>query len=284
MLRFLDGDAPGTRAGKMHAFAVILALIIGTEYWARAIPKWDGLSALYVVSLWAATACCVAALHPRTRRAAFALLAAVQAVVIWAEFPSAGNHAYLELLLCLLVAGLRADRADEQVLFLRAVRWIVCLVFFYGGLQKLVHGYWAQGMYLAFSLSFESFRDVLRVLLPADELARLAALRGEIGDGPYHVASLPFVALSHATYLAEIALAPALAWRRTRALAIGAALAFLAAIELGAREVFFGLVFANAILLFLRGDLHRRLIPVFAAVLALLLLSRVGVLPPVVFY
>ncbi len=284
MLGFLDGDDAGTRAGKMRAFAIVLALIIGTEYWARAIPKWGALAPLYSVSLGLATLLCLAALSERFRRPAFAALALVQAVVIWQEFPAAGNHAYLELVFCLLCAGLRAERDDEQVLFLRAVRWIVCLVFFYGGLQKLVHGYWAQGMFLAFSLSFESFRGALRFLLPADELTRLAALRGEVGDGPYLVASPLFVALSHATYLVEMALAPALAWARTRALAVGAALAFLFAIELGAREVFFGLAVANAILLLLRGDLHRRLIPLFAALLALLLLVRVGVLPDVVFY
>ncbi len=280
---FLDDDAAGTRPARIAAFAVILALIIGSEYWARALPKWHALAPLYLASLAAATLLCGAALYAPWRRAAFAGLALTQAVVIWQEFPAAGNHAYLELVFCLLCATLGAQR-DEQILFVRAVRWLVCVVFFYGGLQKLVHGYWLHGEYLAFSLTSPSFRGALGPLLPPGELARLTAFSGAVGDGPYRVASPLFVALSQATVLAELALAPALLWRRTRALAVGAALALLAAIELGAREVFFGLVFANAILLFLQGTAHRRLVPVFAVVLALLLLVRLGVLPDVVFY
>lgn len=281
---FLDGDAPGTRPAKIAGFAVILALILGTEYWARALPKWQELSPLYSGSLALATALCLAALRERWRRAAFAGLAATQAVVIWQEFPAAGNHAYLEWVFCALCAGLSARRADEQILFLRAVRWIVAVVFFYGGLQKLVHGYYLHGEYLAFSLSSPSFRDVLGLLLPADELTRLSAFTGAVGDGPYRVASPLFVALSHATYLAEMALAPALLWRRTRVVAVAAALAFLCAIEIGAREVFFGLVFANAILLYLPGAPQRRLLPVVVLLLAALLLVRLGVLPAMVFY
>lgn len=281
---FLDDDADATRRARIDAFSVILALLIGTEYWARALPKWDGLAPLYVASLAAATLLCTAALVVPWRRAAFAGLALTQAVVIWQEFPAAGNHAYLELVFCLLCAVLDPHRSGEQILFVRAVRWLVAVVFFYGGLQKLVHGYWAHGEYLAFSLTSPSFAAVLGPLLPPDELARLLAFTGAVGDGPYRVASPLFVAVSQATVLAELALAPALLWRRTRTAAVAAALVLLCAIEAGAREVFFGLVFANAILLFLRGTLHRRLVPVFAIVCTLLLLVRLGVLPDVVFY
>jgi hypothetical protein len=44
------------------------------------------------------------------------------------------------------------------------------------------------------------------------------------------------------------------------------------------------LLFANALLLFWPGALHRRLLGVFAGVLLCLLLMRAGILPQVVFY
>ena len=56
------------------------------------------------------------------------------------------------------------------------------------------------------------------------------------------------------------------------------------AIQAGARELFFGLLFTNAMLLFVRSDLNRRLVPLFAAVLVGLALVRFGVLPEMVFY
>lgn len=284
-LRVLDGDDPSRRTAKLRAFEIAFVLVVGTEYWARAIPKWQELTEFYVVALVLATAACAAACTRRGRRLGFVVLAATQAAVVWREFPATGNHAYLELVLCTLAALLDPYRpADDGRLYLRAVRWIVCVVFFYGGLQKLVHGYYWRGQYLAYSLSTESFRGVLRVLLPADELARLASYGGQVGDGPYLLSSPLAVAASIAICAAEIALAPLLVWPRTRRLAIAAALAFLLAVEVAAREAFFGLVFANAILLFTWSDVHRRLVPFVALVLVLMIMVRLGILPPVVFY
>jgi len=282
-LTFLDGDEPGAQPAKVQAFETIFVLIVGTEYWLRAIPKWSGLSTAYSLSLASATLWCLLALVTRWR-IAFVGLGLTQAVVIWQEFPAAGNHAYLELILCCLCAALSPRNEEERTLLLRSVRWIVCVVFFYGGLQKLVHGYYARGQYLAFSMWIGSFRDVVSYLLPAEEFARLAAYKGEVGDGPYLVSSPIFLALNHSIYLVEMALAPGLLLASTRRWAVCAAVAFLIGIEVAAREVFFGLVFMNALLLFVPSDLNRRLVPVFAAVLVLLILSRVGILPEVVFY
>jgi hypothetical protein len=109
-------------------------------------------------------------------------------------------------------------------------------------------------------------------------------LRGEIGDGPYRVESAALLLVSNAVYLTEIALAALLFVRRTRWVAVLVVLALLVAIEIGAREVFFGLVFASALLTFPRADVNRRLLPVVAALLTALLLSRAGVLPEATFY
>jgi len=280
---------PSAAADRLRRFELVFLLVVATEYWARALPKWNDLGGFYLGALATATAACVLAGSRPARRPGFALLAATQAAVVWQEFPATGNHAYLELAFCLLALLLDpfapppAGAADAR-LYLRAVRWMVCVVFFYGGVQKLVHGYWWQGQYLAYSLANESFRDLLRFLLPAGEVARLAALTGRVGDGPYLLTTPLARLVSIGVCVAEIALAPLLAWQRTRPVALVAALLFLLAIEIPAREVFFGLVFANAVLLFARTDLHRRFVPAVALLLALLLLVRLGVLPEVVFY
>jgi hypothetical protein len=278
-------DADGTdQTARVRAFELILILVVGTEYWLRAVPKWGQLTPAYYGHLAVATLCCLAALRVPWRRAAFAVLAVSHAGLVWREFPSAGNHAYLEVFFCALAAFLRTSDPAEARLFVRAVRWMVVIIFFYSGLQKWVHGYWVHGQYLAFSLDSAGFRPVLRLLLSPAEYARLAALTGEVGDGSYRVTSWLLLAVSNATWLVEMALAPLLVWRRTRLPAAVVGLALLTGIEVGAREVFFGLIFVNAALCFLPVGLHRRAVPMVAVVLLALTLSRLGVLPEATFF
>jgi hypothetical protein len=280
---FLD-DARAEEPVALRAYESVLLLVVLTEYWLRALPKWGQLAPAYYGHLAAATALCTVGLSSlRWRRAAMGLLAVSHAVLVWREFPAAGNHAYLEVVLCAFGALLHVDDPHERALYLRAVRWTVLVIFFYSGLQKAVHGYWIRGQYLAFSLGTAGF-DALRPLFDPAELERLAGYRGAPGDGPYLATSPLVLAASNGTVLVELALAPLLAWRRTRTAAALAGLALLFAIEIGAREVFFGLVFANAIALYLPAAVHRRLVLPVAAGLGMLTLSRLGVLPEIVFY
>lgn len=284
MLAFLDGDGEGTRLPKIQGFATILALLIATESWCRALALWDGLESLSFVTLAGATVLAAASLVPGWRRAAFAGLFLNQLVVLWHEFPGAGNHAYLEAVLCGFVALLDENDEDERVILLRSVRWIVCIILFASGLQKVVHGHWFDGQQLAYSLWIPSFRPILEPLLSHAEFARLNAFSGNIGDGPYGTDAPALLLASNGVYLAEMALAALLLLRRTRILAVVATFAMLLTIEMGAREVFFGLNFANALLLFLPGDVHRPAVGATVAIAVTLLLVRLHVLPDAVFY
>ena len=284
VFRLID-DADGTdQVARARAFELILILVVGTEYWLRAVPKWGQLTPAYYGHLAVATLCCLAALHLPWRRAALAVLAVSHAGLVWREFPSAGNHAYLETLFLGLAAFLRTSDQAEARIFVRAVRWMVVIIFFYSGLQKLLHGFWVHGQYLAFSLDSAGFRPLLRLLLSPDEYDRLAALGGQPGDGSYRVTSWPLLAVSNGTWLAEMALAPLLVWRRTRLAAAVLGLLLLSGIELGAREVFFGFIFVDATLCFFPARFHRLAVPVIALALLALTLSRLGLLPEATFY
>ncbi len=278
-----DGDAR-ERAAGLRAFEVILILVVAAEYWARAIPKWGQLASAYYGHLALASALCLLALRFAWRRWALAVLAVSHAVLVWREFPATGNHAYLEVAFFALVALLCTGTDDDDALLQRAVRWLVCVVFFWSAVQKLAHGYWLNGSYLAFSLDSAGFRPVLSWLIDPAELARLSTYQGRPGDGPYLASSWRLLGVSNATWLVELLLAPLLVWRPTRRAAALLGLAVLGGIQVGAREVFFGLVFANAVLLYLPGTWHRRAVPVVAVLLAVLMLSRVGVLPEAVFH
>jgi hypothetical protein len=282
----VDGDEAGVRARRLRAFEQAFVMIVVAEYWLRALPKWGLLGWHYDVLLGVSTVAGAAILAvPRLRRAGFALLAASHLVLLWSEFPSSGNHAYLELYVCLLAVLLRRDDPDEGLLELRALRWLAVIVLFWSGVQKLAHGYWVHGEYLVFSLGSETYRALLGWTLPADELARVALLSGQVGDGPYRVTGAPLLLLlANGTWIAEILLAAALVWRRTRGAALPLALLLLAGIEVVAREVFFGLVFASLLLLFAHGDRQSVARWLIAAALVVLALSRLGVLPEVTYY
>lgn len=282
--RLVDGDDGAVRTRRLAAFEQAFALIVVAEYWLRALPKWGLLGRHYDVLLGVATVAGVAIVARRWRRAAFLVLAAAHATLIAYEFPSTGNHAYLELYVCLFAALLRPDADGEALLELRALRWLAVIVLFWSGVQKLAHGYWTSGEYLAFSLGSETYRALLGWTVPDADLARLVRWQGEVGDGPYRGGGLVLPLLSNATWIAEIVLAAALVWPRTRRTAMVLALLLLLGIELVAREVFFGLVFASLLALFARGDVQSVARWPIALALVLLTLSRLGVLPEATFY
>jgi hypothetical protein len=254
-----------------------------TEYWSRLIQHWQAPDTFLVVSPLAITGLGAAVLVGRWRRQAFLGLALVVGSLLTIVFPGGGNHEYLEFLLCLLCAALDPDVSEERLLLRDSVRWMTVVILFWAGVQKLVHGFYFDGEYLAYSVSRETYASVFSWLLPADELARLAALDGSAGTGPYATRDGLFLAVSNATYILEIALAPLLLFRATRRVALVLVLLLLLGIESAAREMFFFFVQLNMLLLFLDGDLNRRLIGPIAAVLAGMLLVRLGVLPEVVF-
>ena len=118
----VDGDEVAVRARRLASFEQAFVLVVAAEYWLRAIPKWGQLGR----ALRRAARGRDGRLRRgrrRTRAAAprSSALAAIHAfVLLWSEFPASGNHAYLELYVCLLAALLRPDDAAEGTLDLRA--------------------------------------------------------------------------------------------------------------------------------------------------------------------
>lgn len=282
-LAVLD-DAAGDRATGLRAFETILIVTIAAESWLRAASRFGETATAYRAQLVLISLGCLLAMRVAHRRMAFGVLALCLTVLAWGSFPATGNHVYLEIVLCLLAATLRVAVTREQGTYQSAVRWLVIVVLFWSGLQKLAHGYWVHGQYLAFSLSRPTFEPVLALLASPDELSRISSLRGEVGDGPYLASSPTLLAASNLVWTTELLLGPLLFWPRTRHVAAIATLVLIALVEIGAREAIFGLLFANATLLYLPAALHRRAIVVVGAALAAMLLSRLGVLPHVTFY
>jgi hypothetical protein len=216
----------------------------------------------------------------RAARAAAWLAFAALAASVAIAFPENANHQFAELwLLSLFGLANHADPLQRRRL-LQSARWLFAIGFFWAGLQKCLWGYYFRGEFLAQRIAIDpAFREVFAWLAPSAEIARLAALGDAEGSGPFRIDSLFFVVLSNGVWLGELAVAAALFVPRLRRLTVLAALLFLAAIELGARELFFGFLMANLALLWLGPRIHARALPGFLVVYAYLLGMALGWMP-----
>ena len=195
-------------------------------------------------------------------------MAAILGVQILGKMPNSANHVFLEFLCLALIGLVDASRGHERELAIKAGRWIVIIVLFYSGLQKLVHGYYFDGPFLAFATATDDrFAFLFRHFLPAAEFDRLLAMGDEsLGMGPYRVDSAIFVAISNITYVSEIVIPILMVIRKTRAFATILAVLFVVVVEAGAREFLFGTLIINLLLLYLRGRWIQWLFPLFATI------------------
>ncbi|MCH8165533.1 MAG: hypothetical protein IH889_07985 [Planctomycetes bacterium] len=219
-------------------------------------------------------------------RAAALLLVGEVAITI----PFTANHIFLEFL-CLGFLSLLDERDEaEGELLLQALRWLTGVLLFYTGLQKLLYGYYFDGQLLAYLAATEDrFAWFFRFIIPAEELQRLQSYNEalvrpgvystKLGAGPYRVESLWFVVMSNGVYLFEMLAGILLLVPRTRVLAAIASIGFVIMIELGARELTFGALMVNLMLLFLPGRWIKRLFVGFLLFYLYLAAHKLGWVP-----
>lgn len=207
-----------------------------------------------------------------------------------ATLPFTANHVFLEFLVLALLALLDERDRREGELFLQAVRWLVAILFFYTGLQKVLYGYYFDGQCLSYlAATEERFAYFFKHLIPAEEMQRLMSYNGkevtpgkfrpELGSGPYRVDSLLFLLVCNGVYIFEMLAGVLLMVRKTRPWAVGASIAFVILIELGAREITFGALMINLLLLFSRRPWVKRLFVLFAMLYLYLAAHGVGWVP-----
>jgi hypothetical protein len=171
------------------------------------------------------------------------------------------------VLLTLLLLVDRPSRGERDnsldIACLQAVRWIIAIGFGWAGVVKLWYGYWIGAEFLSFRIATDpGFAWVFGAFVPDVEMARLVSLEPRIGAGPFRAEAPMLVVISNATWIAEILLPFGLMWSRTRIVSMFAALALMAAIQLGAREVFFAGLMVGGLLLYARRDRLAAFVPV----------------------
>lgn len=283
-----DDDSARARAGVVALRRLVL-LTLAVEAWVvLAYHPYAETPARYAVAALGLTACALVGFGGRHARAATAVAALIELAVVASVFPFNANHQILALVwlaLLLLVgrdeARVRADARSrpgaglaagagldpgDAAACLRAVRAIVIAGLVWAGVAKLLSGLWLGGEYLAYRIAIDPpFARVLGPLLADDELARLIALENRVGSGPFRNASVGLLVVSNATWLGEILLPLGLLVERTRWVALAGCLLLLAAIQAGAREIFFAGLMLGGLLLFARDGWLGRALPVIGA-------------------
>ena len=238
----------------------------------------------------------LAAFVPVLRRWMTCLGALVLGVEVLVTLPFTANHVWVEFLLLVFFSLLDDREEEEGSLLLSLLRWFIAVMFFYTGLQKVLYGYYFDGQFLAYMAATEDrFAWLFRHFIPAEELARMQSYNevnqvrpgvyqpriGTEGDrsGPYRVKSFMWVLMSNKVYLAEMVIGILLLFRRTRVFTTLAGLFFVLMIELGAREITFGLLMTNLFLLFLPGPWIRRCFPFCVAAYGWLVLAFFDLVP-----
>ena len=264
-------DTPEAAASKLRSVRRLVLLTLACEAWVVLgyVPYSSHPLAFGVVA-FAMTGCAVLGWRDRWARpantAAFALLLGV----VVATFPHNANHQFLALLLLalqLLVAADGPERSADARTALAAMRALALVGIVWAGVMKLYYGYWFEAEFLSIRVATDpDFRWALGFLVPAAELERLVGLGVDVGAGPFRADAPGLVVVSNLTWILEIVLPLGLLVAATRRLAMVATIALFVAIQLGAREVFFGGVMVGLLLLFEPRDRVAPWLPVAALV------------------
>mgnify|MGYP001357230245 CR=1 FL=1 len=98
--------------------------------------------------------CVVAMFFERASRAGVLFLAAYKLYWVYIKFPSTANHYYFEFLVLVLLFifhPIKEEKRENYLVDGTAIRLIqigILSVYFYGGVHKLVHGFWLDGEFL----------------------------------------------------------------------------------------------------------------------------------------
>ncbi len=269
-LSFFSIDDGEHRGAKLATVQVLVLLITAIHQVNSA--RWIGAGFLLL--------CALIAILPRYRRAALVVALGWLIVRHVRTFPEISNHSYLEFTVLALACWMDTSKDEGRALLLQSYRWLTVLTFFHAGFQKLWYGNYIDGRMLAYMAGFDpSSRTAFELLLTRQEMDRLLSFRAVETPGPFLVESTFFLVSSNLAWFSELLVAALLLMPRTRRLGILIGMLMMIGIVFVAREFVFGMLMAALLCLFTPGDLNRKLLPVYLAIMLVMLGTRLEWLP-----
>lgn len=162
-------------------------------------------------------------------------------------FPVHSNHFFLEFT-CLLFFGIAACtkqyKGNEQAIQ-KALLWMLALLFVGSGVQKLLHGTYFTGTFLAHAVSqHDRFDPLFRILLSNEEFTALNTGAAEA----FRFHSWSAVVVSNLVWITEIIAGVLILVKPYKRIGLISVFIILIAIEVLALELMFGLLVLNLIL------------------------------------
>jgi hypothetical protein len=280
LLDCVGGDSPGLARERLSALRRILLFGFAVECAEAIANRGETPHPVTIALATGAGLCALAAWREAWGRPASALTCLLIAVQLAWFFPTHANHQILMLICFGILAALDGPSEEEPVLAVQTLRWIVPIGLFWAGLQKLLYGYYFGGELLAYSIAeTDRFASLFQWILSEQDFTLLRSDALWADGGPFRVDSPALLFVSNASYLGEITIGLLLLWRPTRIAAALAGIGLIVAIEAGAREMFFGSLMLNLLLLFLPANWNARALPGFMLLYTVLLATALGWLP-----
>lgn len=237
----------------------------------------DALRSLHLVAAVILTGAAIGSFSLLTQRRAAVLAFCTCLARLLATFPHAYNHLFLEAVVFAAAAGLQADDDAENRLLLQFARWLAVIVLFWSGVQKVLHGCYGSGQFLALMVATnEHFAAPFATFFPheVERLRQLLPLR--YGAGPFAFEPMALIAASNLVWLSEIGLGLALLQSSLRPIAAFIALLLLVTIQVVAHELVFGFWLAMLLALYAPARWFSLLEPVGLLALASILTIAIG--------
>lgn len=246
---------PGPGKSTTDWFRIYVAWHIATDSTKLGWVFDDPMRTLALPGLLIAAA--IATWFPRTAGAGIGALLAAKLFLVAMTFPNTANHAYVEVVVAALALGLATPVADPKRAAERGrqlaqiVFALVVSIYTIAGMQKLVHGCWHDGEYVAFEMLTSSggfgltLRTALGVVAGWFGASAPQSVSWPTGLAPTTIAMPDWMALGSVTIawtflVAEIAIPLAAAWPRTRRAGLPLLVGMQIAIAATAWELEFG--------------------------------------------
>lgn len=186
-------------------------------------------------------------------RAGMLLLLVPLATTIVPVWPYTINHRAFEGIVLLILA---LASPDEESFSIDVIRWLILSVWFYAGVQKLVHGYYLNGEWFALhAMTYGTDRGGIIDFLVrhSGTLAAFAPCCTTTDVALSASQKALFIFLGSSVVVAELGLPLLALFRRTRTLGLAGLFGLQLAIAFSSAEVDFALSSAACLCLFIPG-------------------------------
>ena len=139
LLAVADEPDNTEQEARVRAFVLVLLLHTLSHLWLLTAELHQELVRTAIVT-YALVWLLVAFLIPQWTRVSVLGIVCLYWLLFSVAFPTVANHYGIELIFLTLVACFNLKQQEERRLFLQTARWLVVLILFASGVQKILYG------------------------------------------------------------------------------------------------------------------------------------------------